>query len=64
MTEILGVTAAAVCYRLAIWRMHTTPGAPGSRERLTDTVLTMGPFAAAAALGTAAVIHGIPKWLD
>ena len=64
MTEILGVTAAAVCYRLAIWRIHTTPGAAGSRERLMDTLLTMALFGAAAALGTAAVIRGIPKWLD
>ena len=64
MAEILGVAAACICYRLAVWRIHTTPGAPGSRERLMDTILTMALFAAATALGTAALIRGIPKWLD
>ena len=45
-------------------RIYTTPGAPGSRERLNDTVLTMALFAAAFTLMTTALIHGVPKWFE
>ena len=64
MTEILAVAVAGICYRMALWRIYTTPGAPGSRERRNDTVLTMALFAAAFALMTTALIHGLPKWFE
>ena len=64
MTEILGVALAGICYRMAVWRIHTTPGRPGGRERLEDSVLTLALFTAAACLLTASLVRGIPKWFD
>ena len=64
MTEILAAALATICYRIVIWRLHTTPGEPGSRERLHDTLLTMALFGAALMLITSALVRGIPKWLD